>query len=113
MSFSVIASHLPQDEAGWGQWLLEHAREHRRFTDALLGQTPSVATAEFPIETMGDDPQPWLGAHMEMSQSVWSGLGGGQSEDFRYVDWNDQKQIEQWFLNHDRWHATVRDALGL
>lgn len=112
MSFSVLARHMPLDDVGWGQWHLEHAREHRIFTDTLLGQTPSVATAEFPIETM-DDPDPWLVAHMEMSQSVWSGIGGGQSLDLRTVDWKDESQLEQWLLVHDRWHAEVRDALGL
>lgn len=112
MSFSVIARSMPRDEAGWGQWLLEHAREHRIFTDTLLGQTPAVATAEFPIETMADH-DPWLVAHMEMSQSVWSGIGGGQSPDLRTVDWNNEHQVDQWMLAHDRWHSTVRTALGL
>ena len=112
MSFSVFARHMPQDDAGWGTWFLEHAREHRIFTDTLLGQAPPVASAEFPIETMGDT-EPWLNAHQEMSQSVWSGAGGGESIDLRTVDWKDKNQVEQWLLTHDRWHASVREALGL
>lgn len=113
MSFSVIASHLPQDEAGWGAWLLEHAREHRIFTDTLLGQTPPVTSMEFPIETIGDEIEPWLKAHQEMSQSTWRGIGGGQSFNLAEVDWNDEEQLREWLLNHDRWHYAVRQALGL
>lgn len=112
MTFSVIGHHVPQDEAGWGQWFLTHAREHRLFTDTLLGQTPPVKTAEFPIETMAD-PKQWLEAHSEMSQSVWTGLGGGQSLELGQVNWNDPLQLEEWFLDHDRWHHLVREALGL
>ena len=112
MSFSAIARHMPTDEAGWGQWLLEHAREHRIFTGALLEQSPPVASAEFPIEQM-IDPEPWLTAHQEMSQSVWAGAGGGQSIDLRAVDWQDEQARDQWLLTHDRWHAQVREALGL
>lgn len=112
MTFSAIAGEMPKDEAGWGQWFLEHAREHRSFTGVLLAQTPSVATAEFPIDRM-DDPEDWLNAHMEMSQSVWSGAGGGQCTDLRTVEWSDEQQLNQWLLVHEQWHATMRDTLGL
>lgn len=112
MSFSVVARYVPQDVAGWGSWFLQHAQEHRLITDTLLGQSPPVATVEYPIERMGD-VSAWLDAHMQMSQSVWSGIGGGQSPDLRTVKWDDPSALNQWFLQHDRWHATVRTALGL
>lgn len=112
MSFSAIASHMPRDEIGWGQWHLAHAREHREFTDALLGQTPPVPSIEFPIERQGNVGD-WLIAHQEMSQSVWSGAGGGQSQDFRTVDWTKDEEVNVWLLDHAKWHAQMRDALGL
>lgn len=112
MSFSAIARLMPEDQAGWGQWHLEHAREHRIFTGTLLAQSPPVSTTEYPIETM-DDPEPWLRAHMEMSQSVWSGIGGGQSPELRNVDWGNLEQLQDWLLEHDRWHSQVRTTLGL
>ena len=112
MSFSVIAKNSPVDDAGWGRWHLEHAREHRQMTGALLSQSPPVASIEYPIERMVD-VNAWLNAHQEMSQSVWSGAGGGESPDFRTVDWKDEKDLANWLIIHAQWHSQMRTTLGL
>lgn len=112
MSFSSIFQFIPGDDAGMNAWLLEHYIEHQSFYKALLGQTPSVITANYPIQRM-DDPDGWLAAHQEMSQSVWSGLGGGQSENFGKLDWKKPSEVQDWLYSHYLWHKTVRDSLGL
>ena len=112
MSFSAVWQFYPKDYGGLNRFLLEHYVEHRRFCDALLGQTPSFAAVDLPIQRM-DDPKKWLAAHQQMSQSVWTGIGGGQSTDFGTLDWESPTQVEDWQNTHQLWHKTVRDSLGL
>ena len=94
------------------RWLLEHYLEHMQFYRTLLEQTPSVTTINYPIQRM-EDPKAWLGAHNKMSQSVWSGIGGGQSTDFGDLDWADPTKVQDWMEIHSQWHKQVRDSLGL
>lgn len=112
MTFSAVFQFTVGDEAGKGRFLIEHYNEHQQFYKALLGQTPPVVTTNLPIQSM-EDPQRWLAAHQSMSQSVWSGLGGGQSTDFGTLDWSSHSQVQDWFNLHLLWHKVVRDALGL
>lgn len=112
MAFSAVFQFQVNDDAGRNRFLLEHYVEHIQFYKALLGQTPSVITVNYPIQTM-DDPKTWLGKHQEMTQSVWSGIGGGQATDFGTLDFNDKNQVLDWFNLHQLWHKQVRDSLGL
>lgn len=110
MAFSALFQFSPKDEAGKGRWLLEHYLEHMQFYRALLAQ--GVITVNYPLERMDND-RDWLAAHNEESQSVWSGIGGGQSTDFGSVNWDDQNAADDWHNLHQLWHKQVRDALGL
>lgn len=112
MAFSAVFQFVPGDEQGKHRFLLEHYLEHMEFYRALLAQSPSVKTVNYPIQRM-DDPQTWLAAHQEMTQSVWSGLGGGQTTDFGTLNWADETQVQDWMDLHNGWHAQVRNALGL
>lgn len=112
MAFSNLFQFIPGDEAGLNTWLLEHYLDHQQFYKALLGQTPSVRSVNYPIQRM-DDPDGWLSAHQEMSQSIWSGLGGGQSEDFGKLDWKNPTEVQDWLYSHYLWHQNVRAQLGL
>jgi len=112
VAFSALFQWLPGDSLGLQRFLLEHYLEHRLFTDTLLGQTPPVLTVEYPIQQM-EDPNRWLTDHQRMSQSVWAGIGGGQSTDFERLDWNDKVAVQDWQLLHAAWHQSVRDSLNL
>lgn len=112
MSFSAVFQWLPGDEAGFQRFLMEHYLEHRLFIDTLLAQSPPIQTLEYPIQNMFS-PDEWLSSHQEMSQSVWSALGGGQSTDFARLDWNDKVAVQDWQLLHAAWHQSVRDSLNL
>lgn len=112
MAFSAVFQFRQGDEAGKNRFLLEHYIEHVKFYNALLAQTPSVVTVNYPIQTM-DKPQDWLAAHQAMSQAVWSGIGGGQSTDFGTLDWTNAGQVQDWMNVHQLWHQQVRDSLGL
>ncbi len=98
MAFSATFQFSPSDEQGKHRFLLEHYLEHMEFYRALLAQSPSVKTVNYPIQRM-DDPQTWLAAHQEMTQSVWSGLGGGQTTDFGTLNWDDplNKGLVAWW----------------
>lgn len=112
MAFSPLSTFEVGDKQGEQSWLFEHYMEHKLFSVTLLSQTPPVRTVDYPIERM-DDVQAWLVAHNEISQSVWTGLGGGQSVEFSRVDWNDPEQLNSWLDTHATWHQQVRDSLGL
>lgn len=112
MAFSALFQFQLNDEAGRGRFLIEHYVEHIQFYKALLAQNPSVITVNYPIQHM-DDPKTWLGKHQEMSQAVWSGIGGGQSTDFGTLDFNDKNQVMDWFFLHNLWHQQVRASLNL
>lgn len=112
MSFSAVFQFRVGDEGGKNRFLLEHYVEHEQFYKALLGQTPSVRTVNYPIQRM-DSEKDWLAAHQKMSQSVWTGIGGGQSTDFESLDWKNPAQVQDWFNLHALWHKSVRDSLGL
>ena len=110
MAFSAITQYLPGDEEGKQRWLLEHYLEHRQFGQALLAQ--GYAAVDLPIQSM-EAPPPWLAAHQLVSQSQWTGAGGGQSPDLERVDWDKPDQLLDWFNTHTSWHYQMRQALGL
>lgn len=112
MTFSALAQFIPGDPVGQDRWLLEHYLEHQTFYRELLGQSPTVVTVNLPLQHMRD-PRPWLVAHQQVSQSVWTGLGGGQSVDLATVDWNDSAKLRDWLEFHAAWHQSVRDSLSL
>src|SRR2546426_11207075 len=112
MAFSALFEFVPGDEAGKGRWLLEHYIEHRRFADALLAQTPSVASLDYPIQRMENAPD-WLAAHQKMTGSVNAGLGLGAAPDFERLDFEDENALHDWFVRHSLWHKASRDSLGL
>jgi len=112
MAFSAVFQFRVGDEAGKNRFLLEHYTEHRQFTDKLLAQTPPFRAIDLPIQRM-DSVQDWMAAHQRMSQSVWTGIGGGQMIDLETLDWNNQNQVRDWFNLHALWHRSVRDSLGL
>lgn len=110
MAFSAVFQYRLDDEAGKGRFLIEHYIEHQNFYKSLLDQ--GFVATNYPIQRM-EDPQRWLAAHQEMSQSVWTGLGGGQSTDFGTLDWQSPSQVQDWFRLHLLWHQQVGQALGL
>lgn len=112
MAFSSVWQFVVGDEAGKGRWLLEHYLEHQQFYRALLAQSPSFASVNYPLQRM-EDPTKWLGAHQEESQSVWTGIGGGQSTDFGTLNWSSPTEVQDWMNLHQLWHAQVRTSLGL
>lgn len=112
MAFSAVFQFRPDDEAGKNRFLLEHYIEHRQFINTLLGATPPFVPVDLPIQRM-ESIKDWLAAHQEMSQSVWTGLGGGQTTDFGTVNWDSDSQRQDWFNLHQLWHQTVRSSLGL
>lgn len=112
MAFSAVFQWLPSDEGGLNRFLLEHYVEHQQFYKTLLDQATPVKTVNYPIQKMNSWPD-WLWAHQAMSQSVWSGLGGGQSADFGSVRYNDTVAMQDWMQQHAAWHAVVRQSLGL
>lgn len=112
MAFSATFQWLPGDEGGLNRFLLEHYVEHMQFYKVLLDQATPVKTVNYPIQRM-ENWRDWLGAHQEMSQSVWTGLGGGQSADFGSVKYQDPTAMQDWMQRHAAWHAAVRQSLGL
>lgn len=112
MSFSALWQWKYGDEEGMQKFLLAHYVEHRQFTDKLLGQTPSFAAVDLPIQRI-ENWKDWLGAHQMMSQSVWTGIGGGQSTDFGTLDYESPTAVDDWQNIHQLWHAQVRSSLGL
>lgn len=112
MAFEAVFQFVPGDDAGLNRFLIEHYVEHQIFYKTLLGQTPAVVTVNYPIQRM-EDPKDWLAAHQKMSQSVWTGIGGGQSTDLGSVDWKQEEKVMDWLQIHNQWHAQVRESLGL
>lgn len=110
MAFDSVFQFKQGDEGGKNRFLLEHYLEHMEIYRALAAQ--GIATVNYPIQTM-EEPNEWLAAHQTMSQSVWSGIGGGQSTDLGRVDWNDAQQMQDWMVLHRDWHRSVRNSLGL
>lgn len=112
MAFSAVFQFAPGDEKGLQRFLLEHYLEHQQFYKTLLGQSPSIPTANYPIQRL-ESWESWLGAHQEMSQSVWSALGGGQSTDFSRLKYDSAEAVQDWLNYHAQWHEVVRESLGL
>lgn len=110
MAFSAVFQFRLDDEAGKNRFLLEHYIEHRMFVDALLAK--GFVAVDLPIQTMAD-PKQWLAAHQQMSQSAWTGAGGGQSTDFGTLNWENPDMVQDWFAQHKLWHDSLRGTLGL
>lgn len=112
MAFSAVFQWKKDDEQGLNRFLLAHYIEHNTFYKTLMGQSPAVITSNYPIQTLEGWEQ-WLDAHQKMTQSVWSGLGGGQTVDFGTLKYDDEGALQDWQLRHSQWHATVRESLNL
>ena len=110
MAFSAITQFLPGDEEGKQRWLVEHYLEHKQFGQALLAL--GFVPVDLPIQRM-ESPQDWTNAHQLVSQSQWTGAGGGQSIDLGRVDWEQPDQLLDWFNIHASWHFQMRTALNL
>lgn len=112
MSFASTFQFVPGDEGGMNRFLLDHYVQHRRYVDSLLALTPSYRAVDLPIQRV-QDWKDWLAAHQQMSQSAWTGIGGGQSTDFGSLNYNDPSAWQDWFLYHKLWHQSVDTSLGL
>lgn len=110
MALTSTFQWLPGDDAGLNRFLLDHYVEHQQFYKTLLGV--GVRTVNYPIQRLESWPD-WLAAHQKMSQSVWTGLGGGQSTDFGRVKHEDPGAMQDWMQVHSLWHKVVRDSLGI
>lgn len=110
MAFSALTQYLPGDEEGKQRWLLEHYLEHQEMYRALLAQ--NYASVNLPIQHM-EEPKAWLAAHQLVSQSQWTGIGGGQSVNLEDVNWDKSDELLDWFNIHTSWHYQARQALGL
>lgn len=113
MTFSTTFQFFYGDDAGRQKWLLDHYLEHKLFYTTLLSNT--VITTILPIQKMENPQSPadWLNAHQRVSQSVWTGIGGGQMIDLERVDWSNASMLQSWLERHGRWHAEVRNVLSL
>ena len=80
--------------------------------DALLSLNPAFVPVDLPIQRM-DDPEEWLDAHQRMTQSVWTGIGGGQTTDFERLDFNSPTDLTDWQNIHHLWHMQARASLGM
>lgn len=112
MAFSAVFQWLPGDAGGLNRFLLEHYVEHQQFYSVLAQSSPAIVTTNLPIQRLEAWPQ-WLAAHQEMTQSVWTALGGGQTVDFGRLDYEDPEALQDWMQSHADWHAVVRQALQL
>ena len=112
MSFSATFQWIPGDDDGLRRFLLDHYVRHRLYIDALLGQTPPFRAVDLPIQTL-DKWADWLAAHQQMSQSAWTGAGGGQSTDFGTLNPKDSNALQDWQFYHRAWHQQMDAALGL
>lgn len=117
MSFSATFQFVPGDEGGLNRFLLDHYLSHRAYVDALLAQTPSFAAVDLPIQRLTNWPD-WLAAHQMMSQSAWTGAGGGQSTDFGSLKLGPDGQpdpgaLQDWFIYHKLWHDDLNATLGI
>lgn len=110
MAFSSLTQYFPGDEDGKQRWLLEHYLEHQQMYLALMAL--GFVSINLPIQHM-EDPPSWLAAHALVSQSVWTGIGGGQSVDLERVDWDKSDELLDWFNIHASWHFQARQSLGL
>ncbi|HLZ34253.1 MAG TPA: hypothetical protein VKP13_09555, partial [Nitrospira sp.] len=93
MAFSALTDWKFGDEKGLQSFLLEHYLEHRLMHDALLAL--GFEPVDYPLQNM-DDPDQWLNAHQLVSQSIWTGTGGGQSVDLATLDWKSERQVDDW-----------------
>lgn len=112
MPFSASFQWLPGDDAGLNRFLLDHYVSHRRYIGALAELATPFKAVDLPIQRLEKWPD-WLAAHQQMSQSVWTGLGGGQGTDFGSLKYDDPAAMQDWMLYHYNWHKVVDEALGL
>lgn len=103
------------DEAGNGEWLVGHYRQHLRYNAVLAAQTPSVQIPVFPIATVDGGAAGrrfWLDAHYNWHQIIRP-FANATGIDLSVVNFDDQAQFYSWIDAHNQEHAFLDQAFGV
>lgn len=103
------------DQAGWGEWLVGHYRQHLQYNTVLATQSTPILIEIFPILTVEGGENGlrfWLDAHQNWHEAVRP-LANVTGVDLSLVDFNDQSQFYQWIDLHNQEHAALDQAFGV
>ena len=106
---------LPNDAAGFGQWLLEHSYEHTQMHNLSFQQTPPTIVPDYDLLSWSftDEVQvSWLQAHQSVHQLLRQATGV-QGIDLSEVNLKDAGSWFQWMDDHAEEHRLLRQAFGI
>jgi hypothetical protein len=103
------------DEAGFGQWLDGHYRQHLRYNAALAARSPPVIIANYPILTIDAGQKGlrfWLDAHESWHEQIrpYANVIG---IDLSEVDFKNPDDFYQWLDVHNEEHSELDLAFGV
>ena len=106
---------LPGDEAGFGQWLIEHSYEHTQFHNLAFQQTNPIIVPDYDLMSWSfakEVQAAWLQAHQTVHQLLRQATGV-QGIDLSEVDLSDSTSWFEWMDDHAEEHRLMRQAFGV
>jgi hypothetical protein len=103
------------DEAGFGQWLSMHFRQHLRYNDVLSALPSPAVITTFPIlsiEGGNNGVKSWLNSHEKWHELIrpFAGITGIDLSD---VDFTKPEQFYAWLSLHAAEHSELDLAFGV
>jgi hypothetical protein len=103
------------DDAGLGEWLIGHFRQHLAYNSHLASQTTPVVLDTFNLMTIEGGYEGlrfWLDAHNSWHELVrpYANVTG---VDLSIVDWRKKDEWYEWVDLHNQEHAAIDNAFNL
>ena len=103
------------DEAGFGQWLVGHYRQHLAYNQVLAAQTAPIVIPVYPILTLTAGKPGvrfWLDSHENWHEAIrpYANVLG---IDLSSVDWQNPNEFYQWLDIHNQEHGELDLAFGV
>lgn len=103
------------DQAGNGEWLIGHFRQHLRYNNALAGLSPAIIIPVFPIMTVQAGSlgkREWLDSHEKWHEQIRP-FANVTGIDLSLVDLDNSGQFYDWLNLHNLEHQTIDQVFGL
>lgn len=103
------------DQAGWGEWLVGHFRQHLRYNLALAIRSPPIIIQEYPILTVEGGQRGlrfWLDSHSSWHDAVRP-FANVTGIDLSEVDFSKEGEFYQWIDLHNQEHAAFDQVFGV
>src|ERR1700741_1687447 len=111
MNLSPLSDVPFGDRDAFYDFMLAHGIAHKKIALVMFANDDQYDT--YPLFDTPFEDTDWRLTHQSEHQSIYTLLGLQGLPDLARVDFDDQEQYEDWFLQHRLVHEIINAALGI